>query len=93
MQEEKGGLCLGVPEDLGGHQIRGPASIWQLREFQVLESVHDVRRGAGFLCQLANAEAKRPLGILTTLAKLQTRALAAVRNPRRNSSLRWPTSS
>ena len=72
MQEEKVDCVLVFPEDLDGHQIRGPASIWQLREFQVLESVHDVRRGAGFLCQLANAEAKRPLGILTTLAKLQT---------------------
>ena len=71
-KKKKVDCVLVFPEDLGGHQIRGPASIWQLREFQVLESVHDVRRGAGFLCQLANAEAKRPLGILTTLAKLQT---------------------
>ena len=54
-------------EDLGGHEHPGPASVWQLREFQVLECDHDARRGAGFLCQLAHAEQKRPLGILTTL--------------------------
>ena len=63
---------LVFPDDLGGHQHHGPASVWQLREFQVLECDHDARRGAGFLCQLAHAEQKRPLGILTTLAALQS---------------------
>ena len=60
------------PEDLGGHKHHGPASVWQLREFQVLECDHDTRRGAGFLCPLAHAEQKRPLGILTTLAALHS---------------------
>ena len=36
------------PGDLGGHKHDGPASVWQLREFQVLECGHDARRGAGF---------------------------------------------
>ena len=63
---------LVFPEDLGGHKHHGPASVWQLREFQVLECDHDARRGAGFLCQLAHAEQKRPLGILTTLAALHS---------------------
>ena len=61
---------LVFPEDLGGREHHGPASVWQLREFQVLECDHDARRGAGFLCQLAHAEQKRPLGILTILAAL-----------------------
>ena len=60
------------PEDLGGHQHHGPASIWRLREIQVLECDHDARRGAGFLYQLAHAGTKRPLGILTTLSKLHS---------------------
>ena len=63
---------LVFPEDPGGHEHHGPASVWQLREFQVLECDHDARRGAGFLCQLAHAEQKRPLGILTTLAALHS---------------------
>ena len=63
---------LVFPEDLGGHEHHGPASVWQLREFQVLECDYDARRGAGFLCQLAHAEQKRPLGILTTLAALHS---------------------
>ena len=56
---------LVFPEDLGGHEHHGPASVWKLREFQVLECDHDARRGAGFLCQLAHTEQKRPLGILS----------------------------
>ena len=59
-------------EDLGRHEHHGPAVVWQLRECQVLECDHDARRGAGFLCQLAHAEHKRPLGILTTLAALHS---------------------
>ena len=61
---------LVFPEDPGGREHHGPASVWQLREFQVLECDHDARRGVGFLCQLAHAEQKRPLGILRTLAAL-----------------------
>ena len=63
---------LVFPEDLGGHEHHGPASVWQQREFQVLECDHDARRGAGFLCQLAHAEQKRLLDILTTLAALHS---------------------
>ena len=63
---------LVFPEDLGGHKHHGSASVWQLREFQVLECDHDARRSAGFLCQLAHAEQKRPLGILTTLTALHS---------------------
>ena len=63
---------LVFPEDPGGHEHHGPAAVWQLREFQVLECDHDARRGAGFLCQLAHAEQKRPVGTLTTLAALHS---------------------
>ena len=52
---------LVFPEDLGGHRLLGPASVRQLREFQVLECDHDARRGAGFLCQLAHRK-KTPFG-------------------------------
>ena len=59
-KQKKVDCMLVCPEDLGGHQHHGPASIWQLRDFQVLECDHDARRGAGFFCQLAHAETKRP---------------------------------
>ena len=39
-------------EDLGGHSIHGPMSLWSLAELRSLEGIGDARRGAGYLCQL-----------------------------------------
>ena len=60
------GLNLVFPEDPGGHPVTGPSSIWALREFQLLEGVHDVHRAAGYLCQITGSEYKRPMGLLST---------------------------
>ena len=51
------------PQDLGGH-IDGPASIWSLRECQLLESVNDTRCLA-YLCRIAGVDHKRPISVLS----------------------------
>ena len=40
-------------------------------EFRLLEGVGDPRRGAGFLCQLAGADERRPFGVLNNFRYLQ----------------------
>ena len=52
---------------------KGPASIWMLRELQVLDGCCDARRAAGYLCQLPGADYKRPLGFFTTSLHLRSR--------------------
>ena len=66
----KARLFLMFPEDLGGHSQEGPSSMWDLRDFQVLHRVNEACRGAGFTCQLGQAEFRRPVGILTKIAGL-----------------------
>ena len=61
--------CAAIPEDFGSHSIADPSSICSLREFQLLGGVSDVRRGAGFLCQLAGAEHRHPIGLITNLTR------------------------
>ena len=53
--------CL--TEDFGGHLSSGRG----------LEGEGDVRHGSAFLCQLAGAEQKRPVGILTNLLQVQSK--------------------
>ena len=55
------------PEDLGGHHRDGPASPWTLQELRQLQGVSDARRGAAFLCRLAESEYRRPLGFLSNM--------------------------
>ena len=64
-------LLLVFPEDFGGDAVSGPLSLWCTRELRDLEGLHEARRGAGFLCQLAGADVKRPLGIFSNLPDLQ----------------------
>ena len=45
-------------------------SIWSLREFQLVHGVSEACRGAGFLCQLGQANFRRPVGVLTNIASL-----------------------
>ena len=59
------GLNIIFPEDLGGHCIHGPSSMWVLREFRFLEGTRDARRAAVYLCQFTRSEYKRPIGILS----------------------------
>ena len=53
-------LFITFPEDLGGHPEEGSSSIWVLREFRLLLGVNEACRGAGFVCQLGQADFKRP---------------------------------
>ena len=59
------GLNIIFPEDLGGHCIHGPSSMWVPREFRFLQGVRDARRAAAYLCQFTRSEYKRPIGILS----------------------------
>ena len=63
-------LFVTFPEDFGTHSQEGPSSIWSLREFQLLHGVSEACRGSGFLCQLGQANFRRPIGILTNIASL-----------------------
>ena len=68
-------LCVARPvamlfiftEDLGGNHRDGPASPWTLQELRQLQGVSDARRGAAFLCRLAESEYRRPLGFLSNM--------------------------
>ena len=49
-------LNLIFPEDLGGHHSDGPASLWALREIQLVEGIHEACRAAGYLCQITGSD-------------------------------------
>ena len=65
------GLNIIFPEDLGGHCLHGPSSIWVLREFRFLEGIRDARRAAAYMCQFTRSEYKRPIGILSNCTSLR----------------------
>ena len=54
--------------EFGGGKETGPSSLWMMQELQMLEGFCDARRGAGFSCQLGNADHRHPLAILSNLA-------------------------
>ena len=58
-------------EDFGGHATTGPASLWSLQDLRSLHGRYDASRGATFLCRIAGADRKGPLGIFTNLPGLQ----------------------
>ena len=60
-------VLLLFPGDIGEHVSLGPASPWSAREVHNLECASDVRRDSALLCQLARADQRRPVGILTNL--------------------------
>ena len=59
--------------------ISGPASPWSAQEVRDIERTCDVRRGSAFLCQLADTDQRRPVGILTNLPQVKSQLF-----------LRWP---
>ena len=67
----KVGIILVFPEDLGGHIRQGPASIWDLQELRRLDGSCDVQRGAAYMCCLASADSRRPIGMYTNLTALK----------------------
>ena len=60
-------LLFIFPEDFDGHHRDGPASPRALQELRQLQGVSDARRGAAFLCRLADSEHRRPLGFLSNM--------------------------
>ena len=66
------GLNIIFPEDLGGHCVHGPSSIWVLREFRFLEGVRDARRAAAYMCQFTRSEYKRAIGIFSSSTSLRS---------------------
>ena len=69
-------LLFVFPEIFGGHHRDGPASPWALQEWRQLQSVDDARRGAAFLCRLAESEYRRPLGFLSNFLQPTLRWVA-----------------
>ena len=65
------GLNIIFPEDLGGHCVHGPSSMWVLREFRFLEGIRDARRAAAYMCQFTRSEYKRPIGIFSKCTSLR----------------------
>ena len=57
--------CYVTSEDLGGRQVSGQASPWDLEEFHSLQGVNEAARGAAFLCRFVTADQKHPEGIVT----------------------------
>ena len=62
------GVLLVFPEDLGGHEHIGPATIWNNTHLRKLDGACDVQRAAAFLCQIAGTEHRRPVGLFSNLA-------------------------
>ena len=83
------GVGLVFPENFGVQILHGPALLRALKEMRLLTGVSEARRAAGFLCQLASADHRRRLGILTNSSTRHTpRALADLVAHSRQSSLR-----
>ena len=59
-----------IPEDFGGHPATGPPSFWSISELQTLEGLDGAHRGAGFSCQLGNAEQGLATGVLSNLSSV-----------------------
>ena len=67
----KTALIYIFPDDFGGNATSGPASLWSLKELRSLHGQDDASRGATFVCRIAGADCKKPLGIFTILPGLQ----------------------
>ena len=69
---EQATLCTRIllifPEDLGGREHSGPATIWNNTHLHKLDGASEVQRGATFLRQIASTESRRPVGLFTDLA-------------------------
>ena len=67
------GVNVIFPEDLGGHCLHGPSSMWVVQEFRFLEGIRDAQRAAAYLCQFTRSEYKRPIGILSNCTSIRPR--------------------
>ena len=50
-----------------------PASIWSCHEYQMLERLHEAKRGAACLCQLSSADHRGPWGVVSDIPNLLAR--------------------
>ena len=63
-----------APEDRGGQQQHGPASIWQLAEvIAIVQRTREVTRSSAFACELRAADSPRPLAFISNLSFLSSR--------------------
>ena len=57
-----------APEDRGGQQQHGPASIWQLAEVMaIVQRTREATRSSAFACELRAADSPRPLAFISNL--------------------------
>ena len=63
-----------APEDRGGRQQHGPASIWQLAEvLAIVKRTREATRSSAFACELRAAVCPRPLAFISNLCHLSPR--------------------
>ena len=63
-----------APEDKGGQQQHGPASIWQLAEvIAIVQRTREVTRSSAFACELRAADSPRPLAFISNMSFLDSR--------------------
>ena len=63
-----------APEDRGGQQKHGPASIWQLAEaIAIVRRTREVTRSSAFACELRATDSPRPLAFTSNLSFLSSR--------------------
>ena len=63
-----------APEDRGGQQQHGPASIWQLAEvIAIVQRTREVTRSSAFACELRAADSPRPLAFISNMSFLDSR--------------------
>ena len=59
-----------ISEDLGGHPATGSLSLWMTTELRTLEGLDDAHCGAGYSCQLGNAEQGHVIGVLSNRSSI-----------------------
>ena len=78
------GTILITSEDFGGHPATGPLSLWMMTKLQTLEGLDDAHRGAGFSCQLGNAEQGHAIGVFSNLSSISQGAPTVAASSRRS---------
>ena len=65
-----------APEDRGGQQQHGPASIWQVAEvIAIVQRTREATRSSAFACELRAADSPRPLAVISNMSFLDSRLL------------------
>ena len=65
-----------APEDRGGQQQHGPASIWHVAEvIAIVQRTREATRSSAFACELRAADSPRPLAVISNMFFLDSRLL------------------